>query len=42
LQLFQKNEEALKQSWKRLLRSLEEEVEKIRKRGSDVYFPHWS
>ena len=40
LQLFQKNEEALKQSWKRLLRSLEEEVEKIRKRGSDVYFPH--
>lgn len=42
LELFQKNEEALKQSWKRLLPSLEEEVEKIRHRGPDVYFPRRS
>lgn len=34
--LFKRNEEALKQSWQRLLRSLQEEVEKIRQRGSSV------
>lgn len=36
--LFKRHEEPLKQSWKRLLRSLEEEVEKIRQRGSSVCF----
>ncbi|KAL1970946.1 hypothetical protein VTN77DRAFT_2780 [Rasamsonia byssochlamydoides] len=36
LSLFKRNEEALKQSWKRLLRSLEEEVEIIRQRGSSI------
>lgn len=35
-QLFEKNEKALKESWKRLLPSLEAEVEKIQKKGSDV------
>lgn len=35
-QYFEKNEEALKQSWKRLLPSLEEEVDKIKSKGSDV------
>jgi glucuronate isomerase len=34
--LFEKNEKALTESWKRLLPSLEEEVEKIRTKGSDV------
>lgn len=34
--LFRKNESALKRSWERLLVSLEEEVGKIRKYGSDV------
>lgn len=34
--LFKKNETALKRSWDRLLVSLEEEVGKIRKQGSDV------
>lgn len=38
LSLFQKNEEALKDSWKRLLSSLEDEVQEIKKRGSDVWF----
>lgn len=33
---FHKNEEALKKSWKRLLPSLEEEVGKIKSKGSDV------
>ena len=36
LRLFEKNEEALKHSWKRLLPSLEEEVDKIKYKGSDV------
>lgn len=35
-QYFEKNEEVLKQSWKRLLPSLEEEVDKIKSKGSDV------
>ncbi|KAJ5083264.1 Protein of unknown function DUF1479 [Penicillium angulare] len=35
-QLFKKNEKALKESWKRLLPSLENEVEKIRSQGSDI------
>lgn len=34
--LFEKNEGALKQSWQRLLPSLEEEVQKIKDKGSDV------
>lgn len=34
--LFEKNEKALTASWKRLLPSLEEEVDKIRTKGSDV------
>lgn len=34
--LYQQNETALKRSWDRLLVSLEEEVGKIRKQGSDV------
>ncbi|KAI9045366.1 DUF1479 domain-containing protein [Aspergillus affinis] len=33
---FNKNEEALKKSWKRLLPSLEEEVDKIKSKGSDI------
>ena len=33
---FHKKEEALKNSWKRLLPSLEEEVGKIQSKGSDV------
>lgn len=36
LRLFQKNEKALRESWKRLLTSLEDEVQEIKKRGSDV------
>ncbi|RAK98909.1 DUF1479 domain-containing protein [Aspergillus ibericus CBS 121593] len=36
LRYFQENEEALKQSWKRLLPSLEEEVHKIKSKGSDI------
>lgn len=34
--LFEQNEEALKHSWQRLLPSLEEEVQKIKAKGSDV------
>jgi hypothetical protein len=34
--LFEKNEKALTESWKRLLPSLEKEVDKIRTKGSDV------
>ncbi|KAJ5718690.1 hypothetical protein N7488_004336 [Penicillium malachiteum] len=34
--LFEKNEKALTESWKRLLPSLEAEVEKIKTMGSDV------
>jgi len=34
--LFEKNEKALRESWKRLLPSLEEEAEKIKSKGSDV------
>jgi hypothetical protein len=34
--LFEKNEKALTESWKRLLPSLEEEVDKIKTKGSDV------
>ena len=34
--LFQKNEKALKDSWERLLPSMEEEVQKIKAKGSDV------
>lgn len=34
--LFEQNEDALKQSWQRLLPSLEEEVQKIKAKGSDV------
>ncbi|KAJ5256695.1 hypothetical protein N7478_012799 [Penicillium angulare] len=34
--LFKKNEKALKEGWKRLLPSLENEVEKIRSQGSDI------
>ncbi|KAA8647030.1 hypothetical protein EYZ11_005277 [Aspergillus tanneri] len=33
---FHRNEEALIQSWKRLLPSLEEEVDKIKSKGSDI------
>lgn len=33
---FEKNGEALKRSWKRLLPSLQEEVENIKSKGSDV------
>ncbi|PYI18571.1 DUF1479-domain-containing protein [Aspergillus violaceofuscus CBS 115571] len=36
LQYFEKNEEALKQSWERLLSSLAEEVHKIKSKGSEV------
>lgn len=36
--LFEKNEDALKRSWERLLPSLEEEVQKIKAKGSDVCF----
>lgn len=36
LQFWEKNEKALKDSWKRLLPSMQEEVEKIRSAGSDV------
>lgn len=36
LKFFEKNQESLKQSWKRLLPSLQEEVDKIKARGSDV------
>jgi glucuronate isomerase len=36
--LFKANEEALKDSWKRLLAALEKEVEKIREQGSNVRF----
>jgi glucuronate isomerase len=34
--LFEKNEKALVQSWKRLLESLEKEVHEIKAKGSDV------
>ncbi|KAL2846445.1 hypothetical protein BJY01DRAFT_234590 [Aspergillus pseudoustus] len=34
--IFQENEQALKRSWERLLPSLEEEVQKIRSKGSDI------
>lgn len=34
--LFKKNEKAIRQSWERLLPSLEEEVKKIKAKGSDV------
>ena len=39
---FQKNEKALKDSWERLLPSMQEEVQKIKEKGSDVCFfqPH--
>lgn len=33
---FRENEDALKKSWERLLPSLEEEVHKIKAKGSDV------
>ncbi|KAL1876656.1 hypothetical protein Plec18167_005063 [Paecilomyces lecythidis] len=36
LKLFQNNEDALKDSWKRLLNSLEDEVQEIKKKGSDI------
>ena len=36
LRLFRQNESALRRSWDRLLVSLEEEVGKIRKEGSNV------
>lgn len=36
--LFEKNEKAIRQSWERLLPSLEEEVQKIKAKGSDVCF----
>ncbi|OJJ41706.1 hypothetical protein ASPWEDRAFT_100252 [Aspergillus wentii DTO 134E9] len=36
LRFFEKNEKALTQSWKRLLESLEEEVHKIKAKGSDI------
>lgn len=38
--LFEKNEKALRESWKRLLPSLEEEAEKIKSKGSDVSGSH--
>lgn len=34
--LFERNRDALEQSWQRLLPSLEEEVQKIKAKGSDV------
>jgi hypothetical protein len=34
--VFRENEDALKKSWERLLPSLEEEVHKIKSKGSDV------
>lgn len=34
--LFEKNRDALEQSWQRLLPSLDEEVQKIKAKGSDV------
>lgn len=37
--LFEKNEKALVQSWKRLLESLEKEVHEIKVKGSDVRHP---
>lgn len=37
---FDKNADALKQSWKRLLPSLQEEVETIKSKGSDVCERH--
>lgn len=36
LQYFEKHEKALTDSWNRLLPSLEEEVQKIKTKGSDV------
>ncbi|XRM38417.1 hypothetical protein ABZX51_001836 [Aspergillus tubingensis] len=36
LKYFEKNEKALKESWERLLPSLEEEVHKIKTKGSDI------
>ena len=35
--LFERNASALERSWTRLLASLEEEVEEIRAKGSNVY-----
>ena len=37
--LFEKNEKALTESWKRLLPCLEQEVDKIRTKDSDVCIP---
>ena len=39
LRLFEKNATALTEGWKRLLPSLEQEVDKIRAKGSDVCIP---
>ncbi|PLN85095.1 DUF1479-domain-containing protein [Aspergillus taichungensis] len=36
VQYFEKNKDALVQSWKRLLPSMEEEVDKIKSKGSDI------
>lgn len=36
VQYFDKNKDALTQSWRRLLPSMEEEVDKIKSKGSDV------
>ena len=36
LRLFRRNEKAIRQSWERLLPCLEEEVQKIKAKGSDV------
>lgn len=36
LQFWEKNEKALKDSWERLLPSMQEEVDKIKSKGSDV------
>lgn len=38
--LFEKNENALRESWKRLLPSLEEEAKKIKSKGSEVSRSH--
>ena len=35
-QIFEKNKDALTKSWERLLPSLDEEVQKIKAKGSDV------
>lgn len=36
--LFKKNEKAIRDSWERLLPSLHDEVQKIKTKGSDVCF----